>query len=411
LINVSLHGSTQPQRKMTFGVLPLGVSLTLVALAPVPSSATVLLPKWFSNGMVLQTSEENGPPAFLAGITEPAGELVNIQGDAGEYSVTSESESGHWKVKLDASNQWKNPDNMTITVKGATGAAVVASGVQAGDVFFCSGQSNMLFSLHQALNYTAEASTLASYPNFRFFMTNRALNSSAQWDLTTDDANCDAATPPTPPGPPPPPAPPGTCAVNGFLKDTAFGKGTGPVIGTALATDAADCCTQCFNATWAAKGCSFFTFAPAARGSAAAAAGGGTCYLKNNAHGPALPRTGYVSGGHATPPPPSPPKPCNKWLTPAEASADDSAFLLSFSAVCFMTVRDIARQHTHDRPMGLIQSAWGGSRLESWMSAEALAGVGAPVAGNIPPNNNKSPNGAANDESALYNGMVAPCAC
>ena len=56
----------------------------------------------------------------------------------------------------------------------------------------------------------------------------------------------------------------------------------------------------------------------------------------------------------------------------------------------------------------MIATAWGGSRLEAWMSAEALATAGAPVAGNVPPNNNKSPNGMANDESYLYNGMVAP---
>lgn len=141
----------------------------------------------------------------------------------------------------------------------------------------------------------------------------------------------------------------------------------------------------------------------------ATGAAGGTCWFKTNAHGPALPRSGYVSGGHpSTPPPPGPPKPCNKWVSPDEAARDNAKFLLSFSAVCFMTVRDIARQHTHSRPMGLIQSAWGGSRIESWMSASALASAGAPVAGNVPPNNNKSPNGAANDQSSLYNGMVSP---
>lgn len=42
------------------------------------------------------------------------------------------------------------------------------------------------------------------------------------------------------------------------------------------------------------------------------------------------------------------------------------------------------------------------------MSDEALASAGAPVAGNIPLNNNKSPAGAANDKSSLYNGMVSP---
>jgi hypothetical protein len=165
--------------------------------------------------------------------------------------------------------------------------------------------------------------------------------------------------------------------------------------GNAPAKDATDCCTQCFSAEWAGKGCSFFTFEGEST-SVGGTTAGGTCWFKTNDHGPALQRLGCISGGHPSTPPPAPPKPCNKWVTPAEASADNSAFLLTFSAVCFMTVRDIARQHTHDRPMGLIQSAWGGSRLEAWMSDEALASAGAPVAGNIPLNNNKSPAGAAN---------------
>jgi hypothetical protein len=379
------------------------VSYLVLLVLPHPAMATVRLPQWFGDGMVLQTSEENGPAAYLAGITEPAGEKVNIHGDAGEYSVTSEADSGHWKVTLDASTLWKNTKNMTITVAGATGPRVVATGVQAGDVYWCAGQSNMLFSLHQALNYTAEAATLASYPNFRFFMTNRALNASAQWDLTTDNANCDAAAP-APAPLPPSPTPPGSCSASGFLNDTAFGKGHGPSIGKAPAKDAADCCAQCSGAKWAAQGCSFFTFEPVAAGGGTA----GTCWFKTNSHGPPLARAGYVSGGRPITPPPAAAKPCNKWVTPKEAAADANTFLLSFSAVCYMTVRNIARQHTRDRPMGLIQAAWGGSRLESWMSAEALASAGAPVAGNIPANNNKSPKGAANTKSALYNGMVSP---
>ena len=213
--------------------------LTLVALVH-PVMATVRLPQWFGDGMVLQTSEENGPTAFLAGITQPAGEQVRIHGDAGEYSVTSEAGSGHWKVHLVASTLWKSTTNMTIIVVGATGAPVTATGVQAGDVFFCAGQSNMLFSLHQALNYSAEAATLTNFPNFRFFMTNRALNASPQWNLTDDNANCDAAAPPNPPHPPPP----GSCSASGFLNNTAFGHGHGPSIGHTSAKDAADCCSQ-----------------------------------------------------------------------------------------------------------------------------------------------------------------------
>ena len=101
------------------------VLLLTVFLSARPVLSMVRLPQWFSDGMVLQTSEENGPTAFLAGITEPPGEHVRIHGDAGEYSVTSEPGSGHWKVHLVASTLWNNTDNMTIIVAGATGAASV----------------------------------------------------------------------------------------------------------------------------------------------------------------------------------------------------------------------------------------------------------------------------------------------
>lgn len=370
--------------------------LFIFLLAP-PVLSTVRLPQWFSDNMVLQTSEENGPTAFLAGMTDPVGEHVRIYGDAGEYSINSDPISGHWKVELVASTFWNNTDNMTISIAGATGAPVTVTGVKAGDVFFCAGQSNMLFSLHQALNYSAEATTLSNFPNFRFFMTNRALNASPQFNLTDDNSNCDAAAPPNPPHPPLP----GTCSAGKFLNNTAFGHGHGPSIGHTSAKDATDCCSLCFSPEWASRGCSFFTFEPPID----TATTNGTCWLKSNDHGPALTRPGYVSGGHVAP---EQPKPCNKWITSHEAMANNAAFLLSFSAVCYMTVRDIARYHTGQRPMGLIQSAWGGSRLEAWMSAEALATVGPPVSGNVPTNNHQSPKDAANDKSYLYNGMVSP---
>ena len=128
--------------------------------------------------------------------------------------------------------------------------------------------------------------------------------------------------------------------------------------------------------------------------------------------GPARSLPGAVSGGTGGPlPPPSPPKPCNKWVTAAEAAADNAAYLQSFSAVCFMTVRNIARMHTHDRPMALVESAWGGSRIEGWMSRRALDTAAPPFAGNAPPVNTAVPNpntNNANVESSIFNGMVSP---
>lgn len=46
------------------------------------------------------------------------------------------------------------------------------------------------------------------------------------------------------------------------------------------------------------------------------------------------------------------------------------ASVREFSAACFYFAREL--QKTIDVPMGLIQAAWGGSRIEAWTSAEAL---------------------------------------
>eukprot|EP00039_Didymoeca_costata_P030232 m.28504 g.28504 ORF g.28504 m.28504 type:complete len:580 (+) comp8006_c0_seq3:35-1774(+) len=283
------------------------MNLLILALFLSTCEANVYLPRWFSDNMVLQANSEGiSPPAFLSGITSPPGETVTVSGDVGSCKTTADKVSGHWKITLPPSTQWTNTKSMTITVQGETGPPVVAKDVLPGDVFFCSGQSNMLFSLHQALNYTAEAATLTKFPNLRFFMTARANKSMPQWDLTPQpESQCDAAIP----------------------------KGV----------------------------------------------------------------------GNAPPGPPPPPAPCNEWLTAEQAMADNNTFLLSFSAVCFMTVRNIAEMHTGDRPMGLIQSAWGGSRVEAWMSAEALENAGNPVTGNVP--GTKFP---SNEPSVLYNGMVSP---
>lgn len=405
--------------RATLPMVSVAVATILVDIA----SCTVQLPGWFSDDMVLQTSDGEGPQSFLAGRTVPTGEQVTITGGVGNYTVISDAASGYWKVGLAHSSTWHaGSGGMQITVQGETGPAVVAKGVLAGDVFFCAGQSNMLFTLHQALNYTAEAATVTNYPNFRFFMTNRALNNTPQFDLTTNDANCDAAAPPQPPAPPPapPPRPDNTCLPSTFLNDTFYGHGHGPSIGSASGKDGPDCCAQCSSATWRGKGCQYFSFEPAASiGSLKGAAGatgkavaGGTCWFKTSEHGPPRTLNGAVSGATgAAPLPPGPPKPCNTWITAAEAAANDAAYLQSFSAVCFMTIRNIARMHTHDRPMGLVQAAWGGSRIEGWMSSRALNTAAAPFAGNVPPVNTPipSPNAAnANVESSLYNGMVSP---
>ena len=44
----------------------------------------------------------------------------------------------------------------------------------------------------------------------------------------------------------------------------------------------------------------------------------------------------------------------------------------SFSAVCYMTARFTMDMHWHDQPIGLIDSSWGGTPIQAWMTPEAL---------------------------------------
>ncbi|TDK28782.1 9-O-acetylesterase [Luteimonas aestuarii] len=60
--------------------------------------------------------------------------------------------------------------------------------------------------------------------------------------------------------------------------------------------------------------------------------------------------------------------------TPATWQIVTPETLRDFSAACFYFAREL--QKTIDVPMGLVSAAWGGSRIEAWMSDEALRATG-----------------------------------
>jgi sialate O-acetylesterase len=59
---------------------------------------------------------------------------------------------------------------------------------------------------------------------------------------------------------------------------------------------------------------------------------------------------------------------------PLEWKVAGPATTKDFSAVCYYMAREIAK--TVDVPQGLITSAWGGTRIETWLSVEALRTLG-----------------------------------
>jgi len=76
-----------------------------------------------------------------------------------------------------------------------------------------------------------------------------------------------------------------------------------------------------------------------------------------------------------------------------------------FSAVCWFYARDLFTGLGGSVPVGAISSNWGGSPLEQWMGADALAQCGSPP----PPPLGAPPRaGDGGPLSSMYNAMIAP---
>jgi sialate O-acetylesterase len=115
-----------------------GVLIALLAIiTPFPVMADVSLSALFANNMVIQ--RETQTPVWG---TADAGEKVTVAGSWGASATTSTDAAGKWIVKL------KTPEAggpHTLTIKGNN--TVVIKNVLSGEVWFCSGQSNMAFEL------------------------------------------------------------------------------------------------------------------------------------------------------------------------------------------------------------------------------------------------------------------------
>ncbi|HQL51874.1 MAG TPA: sialate O-acetylesterase, partial [Kiritimatiellia bacterium] len=108
----------------------LAASAALVAGAV---SADVSLPNVFNHNMVLQ----RGQPVPVWGWAAP-GEQVTVS-FAGQSKKTVAGQDGAWRLALEALQASADP--ATFTVSGAN--TVTFTNVVVGEVWFCSGQSNM----------------------------------------------------------------------------------------------------------------------------------------------------------------------------------------------------------------------------------------------------------------------------
>ena len=148
---------------------------TLLILAYLVTSAVhadVRLPKIFGNSMVLQRRK----PVPVWGWAAP-NERVTVQ-FANQAKTTKAAPDGRWQINLDA---MEAGGPFVLTVKGAKNT-IELTDVLLGEVWICSGQSNMEWRVAQTNNARAEI-RVAKYPTIRQFLVKKDLSLTPKDDI------------------------------------------------------------------------------------------------------------------------------------------------------------------------------------------------------------------------------------
>jgi sialate O-acetylesterase len=149
----------------------LGI-LALNGLATIPLQANVKMPSIFGDHMVLQ--QEGKVPVW--GTADPA-EAITVTVGTHTASVKA-GPDGAWRVDLDPFPNGSDPVTLTVTGKNT----LKFNDVLIGDVWICSGQSNMQLAMHEVYNGAAELAK-ADDPQLRLFRPDKVHSLSPMNDL------------------------------------------------------------------------------------------------------------------------------------------------------------------------------------------------------------------------------------
>ena len=147
-----------------------------------PCCADVRLPGFFTDHMVMQQQME----LKIWGWADP-GEGVNVSLGNNTQQTTA-AEDGKWQVKLPAMKASKTP--LTLTVSGKN--KITLKDVLIGEVWLCSGQSNMEWSVRASGNPNEEIAA-ANYPMIRHMKVGRNPSSvevddiKSQWQVCSPE--------------------------------------------------------------------------------------------------------------------------------------------------------------------------------------------------------------------------------
>ncbi len=127
---------------------------SLLMLLPFAGMADVRPAALFADGMVIQ--RETKAPVWGSA---DAGEQVTVTGSWGDTAATTADASGKWSVKLKTP---KAGGPHTLTIQGNN--SVEIKDVLSGEVWFCSGQSNMDFTMKRLARVSAKRTTPEHLP-------------------------------------------------------------------------------------------------------------------------------------------------------------------------------------------------------------------------------------------------------
>jgi sialate O-acetylesterase len=156
---------------------------SILFLVAVVASAGVTLPKLFTSNMVLQRDK----PIKIWGWAG-TGEKITVQFNS-QKAMAKTGKDGAWIVTL-PSTPAGGPYELKVDGKNS----IVLSNVLVGDVYICSGQSNMEFVLKNA-NNAAQEIAASTYPNIRLFTVKKAMSFAEKKDVEADPwAECGPAS-------------------------------------------------------------------------------------------------------------------------------------------------------------------------------------------------------------------------
>jgi sialate O-acetylesterase len=155
----------------------------LALASGVPAAADVALNNMFGDHMVLQQGIRNR----VWGTAEP-GEAVTVT-LGGQTHTTTAAADGSWHVLLDPVQEYGGPH--TLTVKGKN--TVAFDDVLIGEVWVCSGQSNMQWAVNQCNDADLEKAA-ASFPNIRLLAVPQVGTQEPQANFQGKWAVCTPAT-------------------------------------------------------------------------------------------------------------------------------------------------------------------------------------------------------------------------